>query len=73
MPFFRAQREEITRKKEKLEAMMKKGKNKDGVRPESPGARRRKFKRTVAPPNRRYLNNKYNPEVPRLSSLQYRN
>ena len=48
----RQQREEILRKQEKLESMLKKTRNKDGVRPESPGIRRRKLRRSNVPTRR---------------------
>ncbi|XP_053405849.1 tubulin polyglutamylase TTLL13-like isoform X30 [Mercenaria mercenaria] len=50
----RQQREEISRKKEKLEAMLKGKKNMTGVaRPESPGSRRRRSLRRTTMPARR--------------------
>nr|XP_006821586.1 PREDICTED: tubulin polyglutamylase TTLL13-like [Saccoglossus kowalevskii] len=51
----RQQREEIRQKQEKLESMLKKGKDKkdrDGMRPESPGAKRRTRPVTRALPRR---------------------
>jgi len=50
----RQQREEISRKKEKMEAMLKGKKNTTGVvRPESPGSRRRRSLRRTTMPTRR--------------------
>ncbi|KAK3593774.1 hypothetical protein CHS0354_014313 [Potamilus streckersoni] len=52
----RQQREDISRKKEKLEAMLKGGKkNTTGVRPESPGSRRRRSLRRTTVPSRRLI------------------
>ncbi|KAL3867098.1 hypothetical protein ACJMK2_044329 [Sinanodonta woodiana] len=52
----RQQREDISRKKEKLEAMLKGGKkNTTGVRPESPGSRRRRSLRRTTMPSRRLI------------------
>lgn len=50
----RQQREEISRKKEKLEAMLKGKKNSTGIaRPESPGSRKRRTLRRSTLPSRR--------------------
>lgn len=48
LSFVRQQREEITRKKEKLDAILK-GKRSGLARPESPGTRRRRIKRPSMP------------------------
>lgn len=51
---YRQQREEITRKKEKMESMLKGKKNTTGVaRPESPSSRRRRSLRRTTMPTRR--------------------
>ena len=50
----RQQREEISRKKEKMESMLKGKKSSTGVaRPESPGSRRRRSLRRSTLPSRR--------------------
>ncbi|XP_052279826.1 tubulin polyglutamylase ttll6-like isoform X7 [Dreissena polymorpha] len=60
----RQQREEISRKKEKLESMLKGKKNTTGVaRPESPGSRRRKSLRRTTLPSRRITSSRTNLET----------
>ncbi|XP_074651211.1 tubulin polyglutamylase ttll6-like isoform X2 [Tubulanus polymorphus] len=49
----RQQREEILRKKEKLESMLK-GKKRDSLRPESPGGNRKRRPRKASVPLRKY-------------------
>ena len=50
---YRQQRDEIARKKEKLESMLKGKKSQQSVRPESPNSRRRRsLKRTTMPSRR---------------------
>ncbi|XP_056022286.1 tubulin polyglutamylase ttll6-like isoform X31 [Ostrea edulis] len=61
----RQQRDEIARKKEKLESMLKGKRNSStGLRPESPNSRRRRsVKRAIAPSTRRLTNARGNMEV----------
>ncbi|XP_061165522.1 tubulin polyglutamylase ttll6-like isoform X13 [Saccostrea echinata] len=60
----RQQRDEIARKKEKLESMLKGKKNSStGLRPESPGSRRRKSVKRALVPSRRLTNARGNMEV----------
>ncbi|KAL5005179.1 hypothetical protein ScPMuIL_018635, partial [Solemya velum] len=49
----RQQREEISRKKQKMESMLKGKRSLTGLRPESPGSRRRRTLRRQVLPNRR--------------------
>ncbi|KAK6188733.1 hypothetical protein SNE40_004850 [Patella caerulea] len=58
----RQQREEILRKKEKLEAIMK-GKKKDGLRPESPTARKRRTLRRTTMPSRKLNISRQNGDI----------
>ena len=54
----RQQREELTRKKEKMESMLKGKKSQTGVaRPESPSSRRRRSLRRTTMPTRRLASN----------------
>ncbi|XP_056022302.1 tubulin polyglutamylase ttll6-like isoform X48 [Ostrea edulis] len=61
----RQQRDEIARKKEKLESMLKGKRNSStGLRPESPNSRRRRsVKRAIAPSTRRLTNARGNMEI----------
>ncbi|XP_062575685.1 tubulin polyglutamylase ttll6-like isoform X19 [Saccostrea cucullata] len=60
----RQQRDEIARKKEKLESMLKGKKNSStGLRPESPGSRRRKSVKRALVPSRRLTNARGSMEV----------
>ncbi|ESO89624.1 hypothetical protein LOTGIDRAFT_124780 [Lottia gigantea] len=58
----RQQREDILRKKEKQESMLK-GKKKDGLRPESPNLRKRKTLRRTIMPSRKFYNGRPNGDV----------
>ncbi|XP_055956580.1 tubulin polyglutamylase ttll6 isoform X1 [Patella vulgata] len=58
----RQQREEILRKKEKQDAIMK-GKKKDGLRPESPTARKRRTLRRTTMPSRKLNVSRLNGDI----------
>nr|XP_022333049.1 tubulin polyglutamylase ttll6-like isoform X14 [Crassostrea virginica] len=60
----RQQRDEIARKKEKLESMIKGKRNSStGLRPESPGSRRKRSIKRAIVPTRRMINARGNMEV----------
>lgn len=59
----RQQRDEIQRKKEKLESMLKGKKSQSAVRPESPNSRRRRSLKRTTVPTRRLSSSRNSMEV----------